>query len=222
MQWFKTELKDDYAIEMSYIDDNLTFIKQEIEKGKYSNYTPANKIKYNLNVTFEEFDAEYKRALEILKTKEKEVKKYFDSFKGKTVSENKAKFSVYKYGRVSNKFIANVPETISSKKDVKDLKKVINFKREKDTIYVGDIYRDIQMTCDDAFDIPKSVGYYIGTFKFTGLDNFQLTHTALSLAAYNKIGKICDFSNATLDNYQKVLDQEITLKGFIRDYLIID
>ena len=211
MKYFKTELKNDYEIKFDYISASFPYIKKEMEKGRYSGYIPTTKLQYNLDVTFEEFDAEYKRTTELVKDKVKEIGEYFNTFKGKRVNKEEFKYDLNEYGVISNKLIAELPEKIADEKAFSEFKKALNFKRSKDTIYINEIYLVLK---DDA-------GYYTDTFEFNGLSDKQLIHAALSLAIYNKIGKICDFDNATQKNYQKVLDQEITLNDLIENYLVI-
>lgn len=219
MKWYKTEIAEDLRIEEFYVDDSNSWIVEDMKEGRYKDYIPMNEIEYNFDVTFEEFDEEYKKQINIIKEKLKDIEEYFDKYKGKILKNSE--YSVYKYGKTSVKHICDIPKYIEDEGDYEELNKIVNFKLDSNVVYLSEPYLDDDIEYDGDTCYLNGIDYVINVFEFDGLNECQIKDMALKLAAYNKVGKICNFYKVTPENYKLVEDGDLTMKGFIKTFLVI-
>ena len=219
MKYYKGEIDNALKYTLYYEDDMFSYVKKMLVNGELDDYTPEDKISCNYDVTVEELKAEFDIQLERVKAKVEEVKEYFDTLKGKVVDSDNLEYSVREFCGISPLCIADLPMKIKSEEDKEELKEVLNFKPDKDTIYDGPMYLESYIDeGDDGEPEVEEAQYVVDRIIFTGLSECKMKHRALCLAIYNKIGTVFNPHSVFVEYFEALLEGDLTMKGFIKRF----
>ena len=208
IKYYKGEINDTLNYELRSKDSMSKHVQELVDK-----------ITYNYNVSVEEFKKEFEIQLEKVKEKVEEAREYFESFKGKIIDKNGLKYNLKEFCEISIIPIATLPTSIVSEEDKEKLREVINFKLEKDVIYVGPMYLESYIDKDDHGESKLiELEYVIDSVVFNGLKECKMKHIALRIAIYNKIGTLIKPHSVFLEDFEALLEGDITMKGFIKKF----
>ena len=221
MKYYKGEINNTLSYVLYYEDDNYRFSYNQgvVKKEQLLGYTPEDKVNCNYNITVEELKKEFNIQLERVKNKVEEVKEYFDGFKGQIINSLSLEYNLKEFYEISPLSIAVLPSTVTCDEDKEELREVINFKPDKDTIYDGPIYLETYID-EDGSGEPEFIEaqYVIDRAIFVGLSECKMKYKALCLAIYNKIGTIFNSHSVFLEDFEALLEGDITMKGFIKKF----
>ena len=215
MKWYKSVISEELKQELYVKDDAYSFREEKLGEGKLSNWVSADKVSYNLEVTPEELKKEYDTQLEIVRAKIVEIEEYFNSFKGKTI-DSRTKYKFHELTIIKPFSIAVIPMEIKDDEDKEAFRDVLNFKMDKNTIYATDIYLESYICGIDSDPELEEAEYLINRIEFIGLKECKIQHRALCLAISNKIGKIFSGNSVFLEDFEALLEGDITMKGFVK------
>ena len=219
MKYYKGEINNALNYVLYYEDDMFKYVQKMLENNELDDYTAVDKITYNYDVTVEEFKKEFDIQLERVKNKVEEIKEYFDSFKGQIIDSTGLKYNLKEFCGISPLSIATLPTSIVFEEDKEEFKEILNFKPDEDTIYDGPIHMESYIE-EDGNGEPEliEVEYVIDRVVFTGLTECKMKYKALCLTIYNKIGTIFNSYSVFLEDFESLLEGDITMKGFIKKF----
>ena len=221
MKYYKGTINKALSYVLFSEDDMHGYVKELIAKGDLEDYTTLDKVVYNYNVTVEELKKEYETQMKNLKDKMVEIEEYFASFKGKIIDGRHLKYNLQEFNRIVPFTVATLPMKISSDEDKKKLKEVLSFKPDEDVVYDRPMY--LKSCIEENYNTygdPEltEIEYVINKAIFIGLKECKLQHRALCLAIYNKIGTIFNSSAVYFEDFESLMDGEITMKGFVKKF----
>ena len=133
-----------------------------------------------------------------------------------------AKYNMYQYMHTHYKNIGDIPEVIKDEYDLESLKAIVDFKFDPDTVYLNYPGLDTDIENDGDGCSFYGANYEVTVAEFTGLSECEIKNRALELTIYNKIGNLFQLYKATVENFNMVLEGDMTVKGFIKRIEITD